>query len=87
VNEKRNDWDEHLHTIFFDYKTIFKLTIGHTMFRLVYELHSLMPIEYLLLSKNTPTDHIPVRHVLSSQIVDLERLEENCQAAAKTTTK
>ncbi len=30
VNENRNDWDEHLSTILFAYKIIFKVGNGHT---------------------------------------------------------
>jgi plasmid rolling circle replication initiator protein Rep len=32
VNEKRNDWDEHLHIILFSYQTTFKVTTGRTPF-------------------------------------------------------
>ncbi len=40
VNEKRNDWDEHLHIVLFIFLTTFKVTNAHTPFQLVYGLHS-----------------------------------------------
>jgi len=51
MNEKHNDWDEHMLTILFSYRTTFKVGIGHTPFEFVYGLHQLLPMEYLLPSK------------------------------------
>lgn len=65
VNEKCNDWDKHLHTIFLAYQIAFKVAIGHTFFQLVYGLHPLMPTKYLLPLENNPMDHTPIR-VLSN---------------------
>jgi hypothetical protein len=48
VNEKITNWDEHLSTVLFSYKTIYKVAIGYTPYQLVYGLHHLMPIEYVL---------------------------------------
>jgi hypothetical protein len=48
VNEKRSDWDNHLHTILYAYRTTFKVTIEHTSYELVYGLHPLMSMGYLL---------------------------------------
>jgi hypothetical protein len=50
VNKHRMNWDKHLHTILFAYKIAFKVGTSHTPFQLVYGLHALMPIEYLLLT-------------------------------------
>jgi hypothetical protein len=55
VNKNCMDWDEHLHTILFVYKTIFKVGTSHTPFQLGYGLHALMPIEYLLPTTNFTT--------------------------------
>jgi hypothetical protein len=60
VNEKCNDWDEHLHTILIAYQTTFKVTINHTPFKLIYGLHPLMPIEYFLPLKNDLMDHTSI---------------------------
>jgi hypothetical protein len=51
VNENKNDWDGHLSTFLFSYQTTYKVGTGHTPFQLVYGLHPLLPIEYLLPSK------------------------------------
>jgi hypothetical protein len=51
MNENQNDSDEHLSTILFFYRTIFKVGINHIPFQFVYELHPLLPIEYMLPSK------------------------------------
>jgi hypothetical protein len=48
VNKKWSDWDEHLHTILYAYQIAFKVTTWHTLYELVYGLHPLMPMEYLL---------------------------------------
>jgi hypothetical protein len=38
-------------TLLFSYRTTYKVRIGHTPFQLVYGLHPLLPIEYLLPSR------------------------------------
>jgi hypothetical protein len=43
MNENYTNWDEHLHMILYAYRTIFKVTMGHTPFQLVYGLCPLMP--------------------------------------------
>ncbi len=48
VSENKIDWDEHLPTILFSYKTTYKVTIRYTPYQLVYGLHPLIPIEYIL---------------------------------------
>jgi hypothetical protein len=42
VNENWNDWDEHMSTILFSYKTTSKVGTGYTLIQLVYGLHSLL---------------------------------------------
>ncbi len=44
-------WDEHLSVVLFSYRTTYKVGTGHIPFQLVYGLHSLLPIKYLLPSK------------------------------------
>ncbi len=51
MNENRKDWDEHLSTILFFYIIAFKVETSHIPFQLVYGLHLLLPIKYLLPSK------------------------------------
>jgi hypothetical protein len=66
VNENKNDWDEILSTIIFSYQTAYKVGIGHTPFQLVYGLHQLLPIKYLLASKHSENKYPQPIRVLSS---------------------
>ncbi len=50
VNEKRTNWDEHVFTILFSYRITYKVVTSYTPYQLVYGLHPLMPIEYVLLA-------------------------------------
>jgi hypothetical protein len=52
VNENMNDGDEHMSIVLFSYRTAYKVGIGHTPFQLVYGLHPLLLIEYMLPSKH-----------------------------------
>jgi len=51
INKKWFDWDKHLHTILYAYRTTFKVTTRHTPYELVYGLRPLMLMEYLLPTK------------------------------------
>jgi hypothetical protein len=48
VNKKQSNWQEHVHIIMYAYWIAFKVTIIHTPYELVYGLHPLMWIKYLL---------------------------------------
>jgi hypothetical protein len=77
VNEKKNDWDEHLRAILFAYGTVDKVSTRHTPFQLVYGLYPLMPTKYLLptLTKEGIVV-INTMRVLTNIIFELEKLEE-----------
>jgi hypothetical protein len=49
VSENKIDWDEHLSTMLFSYKTAWKVITRYTPYQLVYGLHPLMPTEYVIL--------------------------------------
>jgi hypothetical protein len=72
--KKRTNWDEHLSTILFSYRTSYKVVIGYTPYQLVYSLHPLMPIEYVLSTING--DHIDVgpTKVLIAKVIELGNL-------------
>jgi hypothetical protein len=77
VNEKRNDWDEHLGVVLFTYCTTYEVSTIHTPFQLVYGLYSLMPTKYLL--PTFTSEGIVVTNivkVLTKRIFELEKLEE-----------
>jgi hypothetical protein len=48
VSENITNWDEHLSTMLFSYKTAYKVTTWYTPYQLVYGLHPLLPIEYII---------------------------------------
>ncbi len=77
VNENKNDWDEHLSTILFSYRTTYKVGTDHTPFQLVYGLHPLLPIEYMLPFKlGENRDPQPIR-VITNWLFKLKKLKEN----------
>jgi hypothetical protein len=49
INKNKIDWDEHLSTVLFSYRTTYKVATGYTPYQLVYGLHPLMPIKYIVL--------------------------------------
>ncbi len=48
VSENRIDWDEHLFIVLFSYKIAYKVATWYTSYQLVYGLHPLIPIEYIV---------------------------------------
>jgi hypothetical protein len=58
----------------FSYKTTYKVVTWYTPYQLVYGLHPLMPIEYIVLvASGNENDNTPMR-VLTSKIIELEKL-------------
>jgi hypothetical protein len=69
VNENRTNWDEHLFTMSFSYIIAYKVGTWYTPYQLVYGLHPLMPIEYIILvAGGDEKDNTPVR-VLITRII------------------
>ncbi len=76
TNEKRTNQDEHLSIVLFSYMTTYKVTTRYTPYQLVYGLHPLMLIEYVILAISG--DHIdaePTR-ILIVIITKLEKLQQ-----------
>jgi len=58
----------------FSYRTTYKVIIGYTPYQLVYGLHSLMPIEYIIpIIGGNERDNTPMR-VLINKITHVEKL-------------
>jgi hypothetical protein len=74
VNENRNDWDEHMSTILFSYQGAYKVRTGHIPFELVYGLHPLLPIKYLLPFKPAKNKDPQLVKILTSQLFELDKL-------------
>jgi hypothetical protein len=65
------------------YKITYKVTIGYTPYQLMYGLHPLVPIKYIvLIDGGNEKDNTSVR-VLTSRIIELEKLQELRMQAAK----
>jgi hypothetical protein len=74
ISENKINWDEHLSTMLFSYIIVDKVTTWYTPYQLVYELHPLMPIKYILqVVGGNERDNTSMR-VLTRVIVELEKL-------------
>jgi hypothetical protein len=72
VNENKNGWDEHQSVILFSYQTTYKVGTNHTPFQLVYGLHPLLLIEYMLPSKLGENKYPQLVRVLINKLSKLE---------------
>jgi hypothetical protein len=77
VNEKRIDWDEHLYIVLFSYRITYKVITRYTPYQLVYGLHPLMLIEYVLLAISGDHKDAKPTRVLTTRIIKLDKLQEN----------
>jgi hypothetical protein len=76
VSENRIDWDEHLSTMLFSYRTAYKVTTRYTPYQLVYGLHPFMPIKYIVpIVGGNERDNTSMK-VLISRIIELKKLLE-----------
>jgi hypothetical protein len=83
VNENWTDWDEHLLAILFSYMTTFKVSTSYIPFQLVYRLHPLMPIKYIVPTRRIDgaLDYTPMR-VLTTRLSDLD-CQTPCSASGR----
>ncbi|MCO5603592.1 hypothetical protein L7F22_057743 [Adiantum nelumboides] len=85
VVSKPKDWDKHLSTALWTYRTSFRTSLGYTPYHLVFGKEAILPIEMqlaslkILATKNegTPSDR------LKQRILDLERLELDQEMAVE----
>jgi hypothetical protein len=59
--------------VLFSYRTTYKVAIGYTPYQLVYGLHPLMPIEYIVLVVGGDERNNILVRVLTSRIIELEK--------------
>ena len=77
VNDNCTDWDIQLYTVLFSYRTVYKVAMGHSPFKLVYGLLPLMPTEYIVPSQRTTTNLDFTQHrILAARTADLDKLDE-----------
>jgi hypothetical protein len=77
VNEKKTNWDEHLSTILFSYKTFYKVVTWYTPYKFVYGLHPLIPTKYVLPAISGDHRDVKPTKILIAMIIELEKLQEN----------
>jgi len=76
VNENRTNWDEHMSTMLFSYKTAYKTITRYTPYQFMYGLHPLMPIEYIILVASGNERNSTLVKFLISKIIQFEKLQE-----------
>ncbi len=74
INENKIDWDEYLSIVLFSYRTEYKVATRYTPYQLMYGLHPLMPIKYIVpVTGGNEKDNTLVK-ILISRIIELEKL-------------
>ncbi len=85
ISENKTDQDEHLSTMLFSYKTAYKIATWYTPYQLVYGLHPLMPIEYIVPITGGNEKDSTLMRILTNKITKLKKLQEARMQAIKTT--
>jgi hypothetical protein len=62
--------------VLFSYNIAYKVATGYTPYQLMYGLHSLMPIEYIILVTGGDERDNTLMRVLINRIIKLEKLQE-----------
>ena len=76
VNNRPGDWDKHLSSALWAYRTSFRTSLGFTPFHLVYGKEAILPIEIQLASLRViAREAEPDADHLRNHILDLERLQ------------
>jgi len=76
-NAQQSDWDLRIHSVLWAYRMACKKLTGQTIFRLVYGMQAVMPMEYII-----PSIHIAMLigmtdfRALEERLAQLDELEE-----------
>jgi len=74
VSENKIYWDEHFSIMLFSYRTTYKVATRYTPYQLVYGLHPLMPIEYIIpIAGGNDKDNTLVK-ILTNKIIEFKKL-------------
>ena len=76
VKQSHTDWEMKLHLALWAYRVAYKTTIGTTPFNLVYGLHVIFPIEFLIPTLRVARELKWTGHELSDRLEELEKLDE-----------
>jgi hypothetical protein len=68
----------------FSYGTTYEITTWYTSYQLVYGLHPLMPTKYIVLVVGGNERNNTLEIILTSRIIELEKLQEVRMKAIKT---
>jgi hypothetical protein len=63
--------------VLFSYRIAYKVVTSYTPYQLVYNLHPLMPKEYVLLAISGGHRDVKPTKMLTTRITELEKLQEN----------
>jgi len=74
VSENKIDWDEHLSIVLFSYRITYIVVTRYTPYQLVYRLHPLMPIKYIILVASGDEKGNTLMKVLTNIIIELKKL-------------
>jgi hypothetical protein len=69
----------------FSYIIAYKVSIRYTTYQVVYGLHPLMPIEYIVLVIGGNERNNTLVIILTNRIIKLEKLQEDRMQVTKTT--
>ncbi len=85
ISENRTNWDEHLFTMLFSYIDAYKVATWYTPYQLVYGLHPLMPIGYIVLIVGGNEKDSALMIILTIKMIELEKLQEARMQVVETT--
>ncbi len=85
VNDNKTNWDEHLSTVLFSYKITYKVATWYIPYQLMYGLHPLMPIGYIVPIIGGNQRNSTLMRILISRVSELEKLQEVRMQAIETT--
>jgi hypothetical protein len=74
VRKNGTNWDEHLFTMLFSNKIAYKVATWYTPYQLVYGLHPLMLIEYIVPVASGNERVSILMKVLITKIIELNKL-------------
>ncbi len=77
VKENRTGWDEHLFIMLFSYKTTYKVATRYTPYQLMYGLHPLMFIEYIVPIAGGNERDSTLMKVLTTKSIELEKVAKS----------
>jgi len=76
VSENRTNWDEHLSTMLFSYRSAYKVITRYRPYQLIYGLHPLMPRKYIIPTTSGNERYNITMRVSTNKIIEFKKLQE-----------